>query len=146
MSEGGYIKAVYDDVIDHLSLYQNARTPKLHFGAFGPDVPTTSETFSIPVLHLPSMPLDPFIEHCRQHPCYIESEVVPDRNGRHTIYLHFYWIDKEQVSRSNRPPKIAKHVRFAGEGYPSGSEFLGYVVLGVCAVVFGLTKQTLFGI
>jgi hypothetical protein len=141
-----YIRAVYDDVLGHLNTYRDPRIPKLHFGAFGPDVPTTSETFSIPIFHLPSIRLDPFLDHCSKHPCYIESEIVPDRNGRHTLYLHFYWVDKTQEERSLHVPKISKRVRFASSSYPSAWEAMGYLVLAASATIFGMTKATLFGI
>lgn len=140
------IRDVYDDIIDHLHKFRGDKhVLQMHYGAFGPEVPTTSETLSIPVLHLSSLTLDAFIDHCRKHPCYIESELTSDQRGRHTLWLHFYWIDRTSIET---PPVISKRVRFASpaSGYPSSGEFLAYVMLGMAATVFGLTKNTLFGI
>lgn len=145
-SNAKYIQPVYDDVIEHLKMYQDKHMPKLHFGSFGPDIPQTSETFSIPMFHLSGLNVDAFVDHCRQHKCYISSQISADRNDRFTLWLHFYWIDRDDVN-SNYPPKISKHVTFQdNQSYPSGAEFLIYFALGSVATVFGLTKNTIFGL
>lgn len=142
-----YIRDVYNDVIAHLSLYKDDGMPKLFFGAFGPDVPTTSETFSIPLLHITNLWTDRFAAHCRKHACYIESQIVTDRNGRHTLWLHFYWIDRNSEEISDRPPIISKRVSSSSSSdYPGTGELLGYIFLGIASVAFGMTKATLFGI
>lgn len=139
------IKPVYDDVVNHLKTFRDDRTTPLHFGAFGADIAKTDETFSIPLFHLTSLTIDPFLEHCRQHPCYLNSQITTNRNGHAVVWLNFYWT--EQRPERNRAPRISKRVSFRDdENGPSVWELFGYVILGTSASIFGLTKNYLFGL